>query len=274
MDILRDTTSILLTNSLDSSLRGYFSHFLINEDKQVRTKETYLVNSGINNFVLNNVLQDHIADDKIDSAIDGVLSHFEEMSFTWWVNQENYNKKLDAKLRFKKLRKIPDMVAMAIDLDKMEKNFSTPNSLYVENVEEDKLHHLLEIISSALNLRKDTDSYALKYDGVVLAEKRDYYRKYVAWLSGDPAAASTLILDGGIASIYENSVQPYYKRGYGLEGAAVYYPLKEASREGYNVGTILCSVGEIRQWQAMGFNEIMRYSRFVYMANIAPKRTK
>ncbi len=272
MKKLRDTTSILLTVALDGNLRGYFSHFLKNEDKQVRTKETYLVNSGINNFALNNVLQDEITDEKVESVIDEVINHFGEMSFTWWVNQENYNKKLDTNLRSKKLRKIPDMVAMAIDLEKMEKNFSTPNSLYVERIDELKLKYVLEMSSSVLNLRKDTDSYASKYEGIVLEEKKEYYRKYVAWLSGEPAASSTLILDGGIASIYENSVQPYYKRGYGLEGAAVYFPLKDASKDGYKVGSVLCSVGEIRQWQALGFKEIMRYSRFVYMANIAPKR--
>lgn len=274
MDKLRDTTSILLTNALNSSLRGYFSHFLTNEDKQVRTKDTYFVNSGINNFALNNVLQDDIAESRIELVIDEVINHFKDMSFTWWVNQDNYNKKLDTILKSKKLRKIPDMVAMAIDLEKMEKNFSTPNSLYVENIDEKKLKYLLEITSSALNLRKDTNEYTLKYEGVVLSEKRDYYRKYIAWLAGEPAAASTLILDGGIASMFENSVQPFYKRGYGLEGATVYYPLKDANKEGYNVGSVLCSVGEIRQWQALGFKEVLRYSRFVYMANIAPKRNR
>ena len=274
MKKLRDTSSILLPAALDSNLRGYFSHFLMKDDIQIRTKEYYLVNSRINNFALNNVLQDEIDEEKVVSVIEEVINHFGEMSFTLWVNQENYNKKLDTKLRSKKLRKIPDMVAMAIDLEKMEKNFSAPNSLYVESIDEKKLKHVLEISSSVLNLRKDTDSYALKYEGVILEEKKEYYRKYVAWLSGEPAAASTLILDGGIASIYENSVQPYYKRGYGLEGAAVYYPLIDAGKDGYNVGSVLCSVGEIRQWQALGFKEIMRYSRFVYMANIAPKRTR
>ena len=130
----------------------------------------------------------------------------------------------------------------------------------------------MEIGSAPLNLRKEADSYSKKFDGVDFESKADQFRKYVAWLSGDPAAASTLITDSGLAAIYDNAVQPYYSRGYGLDTATVYFPLKEAEQMGYKVGIVFCTLGQMQVFKGLGFEEVVKYSRYAYIPRIKPKR--
>ncbi len=270
MNIVNDISSLFMTEAILQNFKYYLRHF--NPDVY-ETEKIFATKTKINNYFVNNVLQDHIDKKEMNEVISQIVSYYDGLSFTWWIHEEDNVGDIDKELKSNGFRYIGDMITLAINIDTMEKNFDSPNSLYVQPITDiKKIKEWGEIVGPLLNLRKNTDKYIEMYNGVNLLEVASNYQKYIGWLAGEPASASTLITYGGIAGIYDDGVQPYYSRGHGLDAAVVYYPLKKAREAGYKVGFVNSTIGNIKRYKQLGFSEIGKFSKFVYTPRV--KRRK
>lgn len=267
MDIVPDTSSIMLSDAIEGNLKSYLTHFFTPEDKYKQDEKYFCSLSTINNNSMNAVVQDNIQPDEIDALVEEVIAPFREqkLQFTWYMNNENKLDTIDKALK-KHMRYMGESFVLAVDIEKMTKNFDTPNALYVKAIDNPaKMDKWMQIGGNILNLRRDEKFYLEKFNKVNFPEVGHFYRKYLAWLTAEVAAASTMILDQGVAGIYDDAVQPYYVRGYGLEKAVVYYPLKEALDLGYKVGFVISKTGRIPEYKQLGFEEVGRYSKYAYV---------
>jgi predicted acetyltransferase len=88
---------------------------------------------------------------------------------------------------------------------------------------------------------------------------------YLVTLNDQPVATSSLVLDAGVAGIYNVATLPEW-RGKGLGAAATLHPLREARQMGYQIGILQSSNMGYKVYQRLGFKELCRLNCYHWQA--------
>ena len=202
--------------------------------------------------------------ESILSSNNTAISQFEN-SFQAWFHPRVNGKDIVSVMKPQGFRYIGDEIGVAIEISSMNKRISYPKSLYIESVNShERFVKWVEVAKLRFNYRGDSfNEYTEKFKDVDFKEK-SYWRKYIGWLNGEPSVIGTLVYGGGIAVVYDESLLLHLKRNrYGIDDALILKLMTDAYEDGFKIGGVLSSTGELRKYLKLGFQEKCKLSRFV-----------
>lgn len=278
MSIIFDS---IKTRNLDQvfeiNLNQYFRHFTSESLDNAGVDDasfSVAVSSGMNNPAFNAVLQTDITDN-FEQVFDTAHSFFtsKNLAYTWYIIPSHQPDNLQDLLRSKGLRKTNDNVIVGIELKDLPRNISSPNSLYIEAIDNyEKYKTWVEIYCRFANIKGEAvEQYKLVHQHTDFNDPNLPFVKYIGWLNGEPIAISTLILSGGVAVMYDEGILPKYK-GFGIEDAINITPLKKAMEMGYMLGMIQTSIGGMKRFTSLGFKELFYVNKMVHLPRAARRR--
>lgn len=266
MQLIPNLKNANLMQSTMENIELYFNHHT-NSKNSVKFDDydTYsLFISGLDNQNLNTILLKSKDADVID-IVDKNATKFGAHFFQIWLHPDfdtNVVKELLLPLKY---RYIGDSVVMGLEIAKLVR-VSMPNSLYVEKItNSDRLNKWTEIAAVKHVLRgNQVQGYFEMFNSFYDFSKTDLFTKYIGWLNGEPAATSTLIAGKQSAMIFDEAILMRLKRKtWGVDDGVTYKSVVDAGKQDYKVLTALCSVGEMRRYMALGFEQIARIAKFI-----------
>lgn len=270
-DILSSSDSIAVNEGFAQNLISYFKHLAAPEhdSTQIEMKKidtSILFNVDLTLPIFNGILI------REDSDYVKVIEEFEpyyvenSLPYQIWLDPDLDKNDYVQKLKPFGFRYVGDEIGLVIDIEKMDKNLSYPNSLYIEEINSrERFLKYMEVVKLKFNYRGDAhEEYIAKFDNVDFKEKGRYWKKYIGWLNGEVQGVATLILGGGIAMIYEEALTTRLaKHPYGVNDGIVLKAMMDALKLGYNVGALFSTIGELRRYFAIGFQEKLKMPKFV-----------
>ena len=277
MSILFDS---LNTRNLDQifeiNLNQYFRLFANNTIENSGISEgdySVQISSGLNHPDFNAVVQTNLLNnfDEIKNDVDGFFNNT-NLPYTWFITPNNEKMGLYKELLEHKYRYIGYDMIVGVELNNIIRNIKTPNSLYIEEVNsKDKLEIWGELFIKSRNMRGITISDFNELFKTINFEEPNLFKKYIGWLNGEPICGSTLILGGGIAVIYDQTVLPKYK-DFGIYEAINVTPLKKAKEMGFKLGLAVTSIGDLKRLTGIGFKELFNVKKMVKLNELRRRR--
>jgi len=277
MSILFDS---LNTRNLDQifeiNLNQYFRLFANNTIENSGISEgdySVQISSGLNHPDFNAVVQTNLLNnfDEIKNDVDGFFNNT-NLPYTWFITPNNEKMGLYKELLEHKYRYIGYDMIVGVELNNIIRNIKTPNSLYIEEVNsKEKLEIWGELFIKSRNMRGITVSDFNELFKTTNFEEPYLFKKYIGWLNGEPICGSTLILGGGIAVIYDQTVLPKYK-DFGIYEAINVTPLKKAKELGFKLGLAVTSIGDLKRLTGIGFTELFNVKKMVKLNELRRRR--
>ncbi len=277
MSILFDS---LNTRNLDQifeiNLNQYFRLFANNTIENSGISEgdySVQISSGLNHPDFNAVVQTNLLNnfDEIKNDVDTFFNNT-NLPYTWFITPNNEKMGLYKELLEHKYRYIGYDMIVGVELNNIIRNIKTPNSLYIEEVNsKEKLEIWGELFIKSRNMRGITLSDFNELFKTTNFEEPYLFKKYIGWLNGEPICGSTLILGGGIAVIYDQTVLPKYK-DFGIYEAINVTPLKKAKEMGFKLGLAVTSIGDLKRLTGIGFKELFNVKKMVKLNELRRRR--
>ena len=277
MSILFDS---LNTRNLDQifeiNLNQYFRLFANNTIENSGISEgdySVQISSGLNHPDFNAVVQTNLLNnfDEIKNDVDTFFNNT-NLPYTWFITPNNEKMGLYKELLEHKYRYIGYDMIVGVELNNIIRNIKTPNSLYIEEVNnKEKLEIWGELFIKSRNMRGITVSDFNELFKTTNFEEPYLFKKYIGWLNGEPICGSTLILGGGIAVIYDQTVLPKYK-DFGIYEAINVTPLKKAKEMGFKLGLAVTSIGDLKRLTGIGFKELFNVKKMVKLNELRRRR--
>lgn len=266
--MIDNISSVLIEEAFDASLKEYFRS-VTDPEHFIEGDGYFRAFSGIKNPNHNIFFQDTISKENLEDKLEETIAYFseKEVPFCWWLSDETFNDQIKKIILSKKLRPYGEIFGLAANLENLEKSFDTPNSLYVDMMKNnDNILEWTRIASNYFGLRNDKteelDKKVAKYD---LSDKSLPFRRFLAFLSGDPVASSTLIISKGVAAIFDDEVIAYYAKYNPFKLSIIYHSLTSAKNMGYNVGIVFADHKRVNYYKTLGFQDKFRYHKFVFV---------
>ncbi|MEC8704634.1 MAG: hypothetical protein VXX61_02905 [Asgard group archaeon] len=277
MSILFDS---LNTRNLDQifeiNLNQYFRLFANNTIENSGISEgdySVQISSGLNHPDFNAVVQTNLLNnfDEIKNDVDTFFNNT-NLPYTWFITPNNEKMGLYKELLEHKYRYIGYDMIVGVELNNIIRNIKTPNSLYIEEVNsKEKLEIWGELFIKSRNMRGITVSDFNELFKTINFKEPYLFKKYIGWLNGEPICGSTLILGGGIAVIYDQTVLPKYK-DFGIYEAINVTPLKKAKEMGFKLGLAVTSIGDLKRLTGIGFKELFNVKKMVKLNELRRRR--
>ncbi|OLS23791.1 MAG: hypothetical protein HeimC2_25300 [Candidatus Heimdallarchaeota archaeon LC_2] len=276
---LSSLSSVVLSEAFAQNFIAYFKHLAAPEHEENKIKikaedTSSLISVGLNLPIFNGIFL------REDSNYEKIISSFDPyylentLPYQIWLDSELDKNEYIPKLKSHGFRYIGDDNALAMEIEKMKKEISFPNSLYVEEVNsQERFEKYVDLVKLKFNYRGDSyKEYLKKFESIDFKNKPTYWRKYIGWLNGEAKSAATLILAGGIAVIYEEALTAKLARNpYGVNDGTVSKLMKDSLKMGYKIGGVFSSVGELRRYFALGFTEQFKVPKFI---RILPRKPR
>jgi ribosomal protein S18 acetylase RimI-like enzyme len=90
------------------------------------------------------------------------------------------------------------------------------------------------------------------------------WRAYVAYVKGEPAATTQLVVDGAVAGLYYVGTRAAY-RGRGLGEAVTRHAVRAGAALGCDIASLQASPAGYPVYQRIGFRDVAYYQTFVPM---------
>jgi ribosomal protein S18 acetylase RimI-like enzyme len=200
----------------------------------------------------NHLLRTHIAAHLIDRRIDEIISEISQHTdqIDWLVFPGCRPANLGKRLEARGMRGGPGGIWMLADLASLPSAPAVPGAFRIERVRDTTMLEVWKQVS-AEGFGGDTqiyyDAYARQGFGSDAASLH-----YIGYLDDLPVTSSTLLLAGGIASVYDVSTPPSLRRQ-GFGGAITFAMLREAQRRGYRHAWIWSSQLGQSVYRKLGF---------------------
>jgi GNAT superfamily N-acetyltransferase len=200
----------------------------------------------------------------LDAAVDRLLEPFAAgVSLMWWVfaPPEPRPATVDAALRARGFELDADLPGMAVDLSEFTPPPS-PSGSEVGRIDADGFADWAGVVARAFDdpaFEDGTSARAFRSHGF---GDDAPFRHFVCRWAGEPVAASTLSLGGGVAGLANIAVVPEHRR-HGLGATVAAAALLEGRALGLALGVL--SAGELGRplYERLGFREVSRHRTYV-----------
>jgi GNAT superfamily N-acetyltransferase len=240
-----------IVDQMQENLIAYFRLFAhLPGARFVEADVTWFVNAGAEPG--NHLLRTYIDGDSIDQRIDAIISQISQHTdhIDWLVFPGCRPTDLGKRLEARGMRGGPGGIWMLADLASLTSAPTVPDGFHIEQVcDTTKLEVWKQISSEGFggDAQIYYDAYARHGFGPGAISLH-----YIGYLGDVPVTSSTLLVAGGIASVYDVSTPPALRRQ-GFGGAITFAMLQEAQRRGYRYAWIWSSQLGQSVYRKLGF---------------------
>jgi GNAT superfamily N-acetyltransferase len=157
-----------------------------------------------------------------------------------------------------------DEIGMAIDLTKLNEGQPTPSGLIIEQVDEgETLKQWCHVCTVGFGFPEFVSPAFFDLLSSIGFSAKVPIRHYLGRLNGEPVASSSLLLEAGVAGIYNVATIPEARQR-GIGAQMTLEPLIEARSTGYKVGILQASDMGASVYSKLGFKEYCKIGTYIY----------
>lgn len=200
-----------------------------------------------------------------DQLVGDMVSYFMSRGvtgFTWWLEPDLQADSWSSHLSAHGFRYDKSTPGMAVHLAALPRSVPQPE------------HFTHQVVEDLETLEVWVRTFILGY-GLPEAWARDFFellaslgldlplRHYLGYLDGEPVANSSLLLEAGVAGIYNVATIPE-ARGQGIGAALTLSPLLNAAELGYHAGVLQSSEMGFSVYRRLGFQHLCQMDHFYW----------
>ena len=219
--------------------------------------------TGVSFPLMNGILRARL--DADDAAVSDALQPFRSrgLPMIWWTGPSTMPLDLPERLQRLGLVQAEEAPGMALDLEELGEPGVRVPGLEIEFVTSS---HDCSVFAKVLAVGFEMPDFVSQTVTRILADvgmgPKSPACSFLGWLSGKPAATSTLALVGGIAGIYNVATLPE-ARGQGIGTAMTLAPLRHARDMGYRIAILHSSEIGFSVYHRLGFREYCRIGQYI-----------
>lgn len=197
------------------------------------------------------------AENAITRVIQNIKNH--EMPDEWMIGPKSNPSDLCKRLEQRGFQKRYELTGMAIDLLQTDLTIVIPENVNIAEVETIAQMETWAVMISKGLWHGDTFEAGL-FTNLIDSPN---YKFYLAYLNGEPVAASMLQLSNGIAAMdLICTLEEHWRKGIG--NAMTKIPLLHARNQGYRIGVLQASKAGDPGYRKIGFQEYCRFYVYKY----------
>jgi len=213
--------------------------------------------------LFNNIARAQLPSEKIGITIDALITQAKKrnISLLWWTGPATQPPDLAEYLEKRGFVSADQSPGMAVNLENLRDDLSTPVGLTTQLVENDEsLKQWCQVLGTCFGLSDfATDAY---YDFMHYVDS-DKTLAYLGMLNNQPVATSLLHLGAGVAGIYCVATIPEARRQ-GIGAWMTQLPLREAQQKGYQVGILQSSEMGVGVYSSLRFQEYCKIGQYLW----------
>lgn len=156
-----------------------------------------------------------------------------------------------------------ELPALAVELETLREMPSPPNFTIRQVVNQDLLSAWTQVATGSFDFPAEVNRQFVMLEQYLGATPRNLLHRYLGYLDGTPVATSVMVMQAGVAGMYAVGTLPEARRR-GIGSLMTTFPLSEALRIGYRIGTLQASIMGYPVYQKLGFQEIFRFERYLW----------
>lgn len=268
LNVLKDLSNISLAAAVKANLYAFF-RLMGRSPKSEYTENPGLIrwHTPIPHPWFNGILSAEPAPLEDEQLIRDMVSYFKSRGvarFTWWlepgVKADGWARHL-SRYGFHYDKSTP---GMAVRLSALPHSIPHPE------------HLVIRVVEDLDTLEEWVRTFMLGY-GLPEAWARNFFellaslglglplRHYLGTLDGEPVSNSTLLLEAGVAGVYNVATIPRV-RGQGIGAALTLAPLQQAAELGYQAGVLQSSEIGFNVYRRLGFQHICQMDHFLFVS--------
>ena len=231
--------------------------------------------TGIPHPLFNGVLRADLQIEEADRVIEETLARFHAcgVPMVWVTGPSSQPSDLGCRLQAQGLVQVErpgvgtEELGMAADLLALNEAGPAPSDLTIQPVEAAVTgRHWAEAVRRGFDFPQEVaDGWFDLHD---TQSPHETLRHFVGLRQGEPIATASLLLDGGVAGIYNLSTVPDHRRQ-GIGTAMLLHACRAARAAGYRVGVLITCPAGASLYRRIGFAEQCLFS--VYYSPAAPR---
>ena len=266
-NILKDPSTPGLVKAIKGNRVEWYGYLGRSPKAELRDSPNLMwLLTGVPFPLMNTVIRTQLRRENVDEAIEETVAHFKSKnvaSFSWWTEPGTEPTDLGKQLVAHGFTYTGGPPGMAVDLLKLNEDFTTPPGLTIKCVgEAGSLRKWVHTLIIGFGL-PDTGENAF-FDLFIGLGFDLPLHNYIGFLNGEPVAVAQLFLGAGVAGIYGVVTVPEVRRR-GIGTALTLDPLREARAMGYRIGILHSSEMGLGVYRWLGFQEYCRMSHYVWV---------
>jgi hypothetical protein len=245
------SSSIEKVDQMQENLIAYFRIFAgLPGVKFAEEDVTWFVN--VKDEPGNHVLRTQISGDSIDRRIDEIMTQFSQYTdqIDWLVFPGCRPADLGKRLEARGMEGGLGGIWMLADLTSLPSTHSVPDNFHIKHVSDNTMLEEWKQVSSE-GFGGDAQIYYDAYARHGFGPDA-FSLHYIGYLDDEPVTSSTLLVAGGIASVYDVST-PISLRRQGFGAAITFATMQEAQHRGYQYAWIWSSLMGKSVYSKLGF---------------------
>jgi GNAT superfamily N-acetyltransferase len=225
--------------------------------------EVLWVTSDIPSLLFNSILRARLLPDRIDAIIQERIAQGKarHVPLLWWTGPATQPADLGDHLQRHGFIHDEDMPGMAVGLARLPHDLPISEGLEVRRVKDPALlKQWSQVCAAGFGM---PEFMAEAFYSIATCCDPATFRAYLGWLDGKPVATSLVLIEAGVAGLYNVATLPEARRK-GIGAALTVLPLLDAETEGYRLGILQASEMGASVYRALGFQEYCKIGQYIW----------
>ena len=263
-EILQKPSRANLISAIEGNLSGIISAYCSWPQAEVHYESGIQWSMTDIPFPLfNSIVGARLSPDEIDGTVLSIVSKAKQrqVPLLWWIGPLTQPSDLGRHLERHGFVNEGDMQGMAVYLANLNEDVPMPAGLMVDLVTDDEARRQWSRVCAAGFGMPDFVAEA--FHAFMCHADPESVLAYIGWLNGTPVATSLLVLEAGVAGIYNVTTLPE-ARGQGIGAFLTLTPLQEARQRHYKVGILQATRMGVNIYRSLGFLEYCKIGQYVW----------
>ena len=264
-NILHDLSTPTLNKAIEENIFSIFASFRHWHKAEVYEDASMLRSITDIPFPLfNSIVRTKLEEAEIDPTITRLTEEAKArgVPLLWWTGPQTSPVDLGNYLVKHGFVKEEDMPGMAIELDNLRDDLPVPAGFRFERLEDDaSIMQWNQVTGQGFGM---PDFVIEAFYEFLNCVDRGKMKFYLGWLDRTPVATSTLFMAAGVAGIFNVATIPEARRK-GIGAIMTAFPLREARKLGYYLGTLFATKMGVGVYRSLGFQEYCKIGQYVWM---------
>jgi ribosomal protein S18 acetylase RimI-like enzyme len=256
---LQDTSPSAMEKAIEESLFAFYENLSCSSLFEVHLDADMLWTlTDVSDWsMFNSIVRAQLDKECIGTAIEAVIARgrSRNVPLMWWVGPETRPANISDDLNEHGFELVDESPGMAVDLLTIPPIPTGPSDLIINQVQDiESLKIWCQVSAAGFEMTNSAEHAWMDAFNSIGLGTNVPFRHYLGWLKGEAVATSSLLLDAGVAGIYNVATLPMARR-LGIGFSISLTSLHEARSIGYRISVLQSSEMAVGVYRRLGFKE-------------------